>query len=101
MSIWTDIEDHPGTIPFFGYPAAIEVDMDEQSWPDINFSKDMIIKMTFPKGVDDVKDVADRAVKYFDGEIISTEKHLIILKADLKMIGYTLLYSFRNQYHEI
>jgi len=101
MSILTDIKEYPGTIPFHGVPVGIEIDVDEKAWCNVDFSKDMVIKMTFPKGVDDYLEVAAKSVKYFDGELISAERHLIIIKADRKMIGYTLLYSFRDQYNKI
>lgn len=100
MSIHQDILDFPGTVPFFGFPAAIEIDNNEQLWTNVDFSKDMVLKLTFPKGISSpIEEVANKAIKYFSGEIILTEPNMIILKADLKMVAYTLIFSFRDQYH--
>lgn len=102
MSIQQDILDYPGTVPFFGFPAALEIDNNEELWSNIDFSKDMVLKITFPKGTAlPIDEVADKAKKYFDGEILLTEPNMIILKADLKMVAYTLIFSFRDQYHQI
>jgi len=101
MSIMNDIKDHPGTIPFFGYPAGIEIDMNKEAWTNVDFTKDMVLKFTFPMGVDNIDEVAEKARKYFDGEILDTEPRMIIIKADLKMVGYTLIFSLRDQYHNI
>lgn len=101
MSIWQDIKEYPGTIPFFGFPAGIELDTDRTVWTNVNFDKDIVIKLTFPMGVDDIDDVTAKAVKYFSAEVITQEPNLIILKADLKMVAFTLLFSFRDQYHNI
>jgi len=101
MSIWEDVKENPGTVPFFGYPAGIELDMDAQAWSNVDFSKDIVLKITFPNGTDDIDEVAEKACKYFDGEILSTEPNMIIIKANLLMVSYTLMFSFRNQYHTI
>lgn len=101
MSIWNDIQEHPGTIPFFGYPAGVEIDNNEKLWSNVDFSKDMVLKLTFPKGIGDIDEVAEKAKKYLDGEILSVEPNMIILKADLKMVAYTLIFSLREHYHKI
>ena len=82
----------PGTIEFLGHSAGIEIGKISE--------KDLEIKITFPDGIDDIDNVSQKAAKYFDGEISHKEEKLIIINADLKMVGYTLLFSFRNHYEK-
>lgn len=100
MSIWEKLEENPGTIPFFGTPAAFEVDTSTE-WTNVDPTKDIVVKITFPEGMQNHLEMAAKAIKFFDGELISAEKHLIIIKADLKMLGYVLAFAFRDKYFEI
>jgi hypothetical protein len=84
----------PGTIEFLGTSA--EIEMGEIS----KGGKDIEIKMTFPDGIHNIDEVALKAERYFDGKISHKEDKLIIINADLKMVGYTLLFSFKNHYEK-
>jgi len=95
MNIREKLQKYPGTIPFYGFPMALEID-NSAAWSNVDHSKDAVIKLTFPEGKPEK--LIEKAIKCFEGELISEEEHLIIIKSDLKQIGYILAFTFREQY---
>lgn len=95
MCVFNDCEDYPGTIPFFGYPANLEISPIKRN------NKDFLLTITVPMGYNNIDDLAARAAKYFDGEIVSVEPTMVVVKADVKMISYTLLFSLRDNFMKI
>lgn len=86
---WFDresIEKYAGTVPFMGQ--AVGAEMSEG-----------VIRFTFPTGVP--AGFSQKACTYFDGELISEEKHLVSIMCDAKMTAYTLLFSLINHYDKI
>lgn len=86
--IWES--SYPGTVPFLGVPAAIELQIQNNK---------LNALLTFPISITNIDEVADKAAKYFDGEIISKEPRQIVILLDMKMTAYTLLFAFREHYN--
>lgn len=82
------------TIPFFGYSCAIDVQPSDDH-------KDLIFTFTFPDKFDDIAEFTEKAIKYFDGQLIRMQQGEVKIKADKQMVGYTLLYSFRDHYTSV
>lgn len=69
MSIWEDINEYPGSVPFFGYPAV----------PMVEGNK---FRVGFPKGVNNIQDVAVNLSKLLGGKITDFGEHHVEIEME-------------------
>lgn len=93
MSVWEDVQDNPGTIPFMGQPVGMEIAGVDGA--------DVLLNITAPNGFNDHLDFAARAVKFFDGELITAEDYIVSLRADSKAVSYALMFALRRDFMKL